>query len=97
MPTIAQFVDGSRVERLRSPLGVLPPCIRHRPLAIAPFRHGFPVRREYAPQRGLKCIGNLFCMELFLPVARERTSRLHWPGLVETQVVRDCAVNAAVR
>jgi hypothetical protein len=35
------------------------PCILHL-IGIAPFRHGCPVRRAKALQRGLKCIGNWF-------------------------------------
>jgi hypothetical protein len=35
-----------------------PPCIRQRPFGIAGDRHGFPIRVR-APQRGLRCMGDL--------------------------------------
>jgi hypothetical protein len=34
------------------------PCIRHRPVGIAGARHEFPLRVR-APQRGVRCMGNL--------------------------------------
>ena len=34
----------------------LPPCIRHLPFFIAGERHGWPVVRACAPQRGAKCM-----------------------------------------
>ena len=46
--------------------GDLPPCIRHLPFFIAPLRHGFPDRLEWAPHLGLWCMGNCLCIGLFL-------------------------------
>ena len=48
--------------------GDVPPCIRQRPFAIAGERHGGPAR-VLAPQRGLRCMGNLLCTGLFLQFA----------------------------
>ena len=42
-----------------------PPCILHRLFLIAGDWHGFSLRVR-APHFGLWCIGNLFCMGLFL-------------------------------
>jgi hypothetical protein len=38
---------------VRAPV-LAPPCIRHRPFAIAGARHAHPVRRAFAPQRGAR-------------------------------------------
>jgi hypothetical protein len=54
--------------RLRAP-GDVPPRIRHLPFFIAPLRHGFPVRREWAPHLLLWCMGNL-CMGSILRFLR---------------------------
>src|SRR3979411_551081 len=45
--------------------GDAPPCIRQRPFVIAGEWHGVPVLVR-ARQRGLKCMGNLLCMGLYL-------------------------------
>src|ERR1051325_6924791 len=45
--------------------GDSPPCIRQRPFGIPGDRQGLP-RRVRAPHRGLRCMGNLLCMGLFL-------------------------------
>src|SRR5690348_7429303 len=42
-----------------------PPCIRQRPFRIAGDRHCWALRVR-APHRGLRCMGNLLCMGLFL-------------------------------
>jgi hypothetical protein len=55
--------------------GALPPSIRHRPFAIAGDRHGVPALVR-ARQRGLRCMGNLLCMGLFLDIAAIPTPRL---------------------
>ena len=52
----------------------LPPCIRQRPFTIVGDRHGLPVRVR-APQRGLRCMGNLLCMGLFLRFPATPTPR----------------------
>jgi hypothetical protein len=43
----------------------VPPCIRQRPLGMAGDWQGVPFR-VFAPHRGLWCMGNLFCMGLFI-------------------------------
>jgi hypothetical protein len=45
--------------------GDLPPCIRHGPFGIAGDWHGLPLRVR-APHRGLRCMGNLSRILLFL-------------------------------
>ena len=55
--------------------GDAPPCIRQRPFAIAGDWHGVPLRVR-APQRGLRCMGNLLCMGLFLRFSCVPTPRL---------------------
>jgi len=45
--------------------GALPPCIRQRPFRIAGDWQGVPARVR-ARQLGLRCMGNLPCMGLFL-------------------------------
>jgi hypothetical protein len=68
----AAFGDGLGVKRpclkaWLSPFAVpgdLPPCIRQRPFSIAGDWHEFPALVR--AQRGLKCVGNLLCMGLFL-------------------------------
>ena len=39
--------------------------MRHLPFSIAGDWHGVPAL-VFAPQRGLRCMGNLLCMRLFL-------------------------------
>ena len=55
------------------------PTVRKRPTGIGRFfiagdRHGI-TRRVQAPQRGLRCMGNLLCMGLFLRFAAIPTPR----------------------
>jgi len=45
--------------------GDLPPCIRQRPFGIAGDRQDVPFR-VFAPHRGLRCMGNVLCMGLFI-------------------------------
>ena len=45
--------------------GDAPPCIRQRSFVIAGDRHGIPLL-VLAPHRGLRCMGNLLCIGLFL-------------------------------
>ena len=52
--------------------GDVPPCIRQRPFSIAGDRHDVPFR-VLAPQRGLRCIGNLLCMGLLLGLLLARS------------------------
>src|SRR3984957_1548131 len=59
--------------------GALPPCIRQRPLAIAGDWQGVLVRVR-AWQRGLRCMGNLLCMGLFLEFAGVPTPGLTGSG-----------------
>src|SRR5262245_1665339 len=44
----------------------LPPCILHRPLAIAGDWQGLPILFVRARHLGLRCMGNLLCMRLIL-------------------------------
>jgi hypothetical protein len=46
----------------------LPPCIRHRPFAIAGDWHG-DAALVRARQRGVRCMGTCFCEGLFLDIA----------------------------
>jgi hypothetical protein len=55
--------------------GEAPPCIRQRPFIIAGDWHGVPALVR-ARQRGLKCMGNLLCMRLFLDYRAVPTPRL---------------------
>ena len=71
-----RFATASAVWRpclraLELPIGApvdLPPCILQRPFAIAGDWHLIPFL-VLAPQRGLRCMGNLLCTGLFLRIA----------------------------
>ena len=45
--------------------GDVAPCIRQRPFGVAGDWHGIPLR-VLAPQRELRCMGNLLCRGLIL-------------------------------
>ena len=60
-------MDGSLFAGGGAP-GDIPPCIRHRPFAIAGAWHEFQLRVR-APHRGLRCMGNLLRILLALRAA----------------------------